>query len=90
MQDLSLVFVDSLLWRAGVSLVVACGLSCPAARGILVPQPGIEPESPALEGRFFTTGPPGKSPDHTFSSKNVRRPGFPHGCASALHIGLAE
>ena len=26
--------------------------------GILVSQPGIEPESPALEGRFPTTGPP--------------------------------
>ena len=24
--------------------------------------PGIEPASPALEGGFFTTGPPGKSP----------------------------
>ena len=37
------------------------GLSCPVACGILVPQPGIEPASPALEGGFFTTGPPGKS-----------------------------
>ena len=26
--------------------------------GILVPQPGIEPTSPALEGRFLTTEPP--------------------------------
>ena len=41
--------------------VVACRLSCPAACGILVPRPRIEPMSPALEGRFFTTGPPGKS-----------------------------
>ena len=30
--------------------------------GILGPQPGIEPLSPALQGRFLTTGPPGKSP----------------------------
>ena len=30
------------------------------AGGILVPQPGIEPESPALQG-FLATGPPGKS-----------------------------
>ena len=44
------------------SVVVACGLSCPEACGILVPLPGIEPMSPALEGGFFTTGPPGKSP----------------------------
>ena len=29
--------------------------------GVLVPRPGIEPMSPALEGRFVTTGPPGKS-----------------------------
>ena len=36
-------------------------LSCSAARGISVPQPGIEPKSPALEGGFFTTEPPGKS-----------------------------
>ena len=25
-----------------------------------LPRPGIEPESPAWAGRFFTTGPPGK------------------------------
>ena len=30
--------------------------------GILVPQPGIEPTSPALEGGFLTTGPPEKFP----------------------------
>ena len=42
------------------SVVVAQGLSCPAACGILVPPPGMEPVSPALEGGFFTTGPPGK------------------------------
>ena len=47
--------------RHASSVVVACGLCCPLACGILVPQPGIEPRSPALEGGFFTTGPPGKS-----------------------------
>ena len=31
------------------------------AGGILVPWPGIGLPSPALEGRFLTTGPPGKS-----------------------------
>ena len=31
------------------------------ACGILVPLPGIEPTSPALEGEVLTTGPPGKS-----------------------------
>ena len=35
--------------------------SCRAACGILVPWPGIKPSSPALEGRFLTTGPPWKS-----------------------------
>ena len=42
-------------------IVVACGLSCPTACGILVPGPGLEPASPALEGGFSSTGPPGKS-----------------------------
>ena len=35
-------------------------LSCPEASGISVSWPGIEPMSPALVGRFLTTGPPGK------------------------------
>ena len=33
-----------------------------AAHGVLVPQPGIEHASPALQGRDLTTEPPGKSP----------------------------
>ena len=50
------------------------------ACGILVPQPGIEPMSPAvepastaLESRFLTIGPPGKSSHHVFlnSSQNT-------------------
>ena len=47
------------------SVVVACGLSCPTSRGILVSWPGIKPTSPALEGGFFTSGPPGKPQDTT-------------------------
>ena len=43
-------------------------LSCPVACGILVPWPGIKPESPALGGGLLTTGPLGKSPS------------FPVGC----------
>jgi len=39
---------------------VASGLSCPTACGTLVPRPGIELTSPALQGRFLTTRPPGK------------------------------
>ena len=31
------------------------------ARGILAPQPRIEPAPPALESEVLTTGPPGKS-----------------------------
>ena len=36
-------------------------VSYPVSCGILVPQPGTNPESPGLEGEFLTTGPPGKS-----------------------------
>ena len=43
------------------SVVAACGPSCRAVRGILVPRRGIEATSPALEGGFLTTGLPGKS-----------------------------
>ena len=38
---------DLLLWSVG-SVVVVHRLSCPMARGIPVPQPRIEPMSPAL------------------------------------------
>ena len=44
---------------------MAHGLSCPGVSGILALQPGIKPMSPALEGRFLTTRPPGKSPKYT-------------------------
>ena len=40
---------------------MAHGLSCSVACGILVPLPGIKPESPASQGGFLTTGPVGKS-----------------------------
>ena len=43
------------------SLYAALVLSCFTACGILVPQPGIQPISPALPSRFLTTGPPEKS-----------------------------
>ena len=48
------------------SVVVAHGLSSPAACGILVPRPGIKPASPALEAGFLTTGPAGKSLEGIF------------------------
>ena len=37
-------------------------LSCPEACGVLVPQPGLEPVSPALAGRFSTAAPSEKFP----------------------------
>ena len=51
----------ALLLRCAISVVVVHRPSCPAARGILAPQPGMEPASPTLEGGLTTTGPPGKS-----------------------------
>lgn len=58
----------SLIWllrwgsRAAASLVVACvvtvhRLGCLRPVRVPVPQPGIEPVSPALEAGFLTTGP---------------------------------
>ena len=44
-----------------VASLVEHRLCCPAPSGILVPTPRIEPVSPALAGRCFTTGPPGES-----------------------------
>ena len=52
------------------------------ACGILVPQPGIKPASPALEGRFLTTGPPEKSPYLFFIKRN-----HPLGSTSLAEIG---
>ena len=43
------------------SVVTAHGLSCSLACGILVPEPGFELMSFALQGGFLTTGPPGGS-----------------------------
>ena len=53
-------------WRAqalglAVSIAVVHGLSCSLAPSRDLLRPGIEPVSPALAGRFFTTEPPGKS-----------------------------
>ena len=52
---------DLLLWCAGFSLAAVHGLDIPEPCVILVPQPGMEPTSSALEGRFLTTALPGKS-----------------------------
>ena len=50
--------------------LAASALSCstwsPAVCGVLVLPQGIKPVSSALEGRFSTTGPPGKFPEARF------------------------
>ena len=53
----------------GGAIVLVRGFSCSSARGILVPWPGIKPESPAWKGRFLTPGPPGKFQGFAFSSQ---------------------
>ena len=41
----------------------SCGTRAQLLRGLSdFPEPGLEPVSPALAGRFLTTAPPGKSP----------------------------
>ena len=46
--------------ECGGSIVAVHELNYPQHEGFLVPQPGIKPVSPALQGEFLTTGPPGK------------------------------
>ena len=60
------------LWCVS-SIVVAHGLSFSAARGILVPRPGMEPGSPALEGGFLATGKLG-----VFFPEELPAPAGPH------------
>ena len=56
-----LLFYVLVFWPRGMwNFSEACGIL--ARRGILAPQPGIEPTPPALEGEVLTTGPPGKVP----------------------------
>ena len=64
------ILVHRLPWFRGLgsrvgSVAVALRLSYPLACGILAPQPGIKPASPALQGGFLTV-PPGKSPGFVF------------------------
>ena len=65
------------------SVVAVCGLSCSTAYGILVPWPGIEPSSPALQGGFLTTGPPGKSQEVPEKESRL----FPAAC---VHLSTSE
>ena len=55
----SLVAEHRLYVGRGGSIVAAHGHNCPSACRIFL---RIEPTSSVLAGRFFTTGPPGKSP----------------------------
>ena len=54
-------------------LLIVRGLPCPGACRILLPQPGIEPSSSTLQGRFLTTGPPGKSESRVFTPASRAR-----------------
>ena len=69
-SSLSCFMPDLSLWHPA-SLVTVHGLNCSEPRGILVPEPGIEPMSPALQGRFLSTGLPGKFPQYLFWSITV-------------------
>ena len=64
-----------LFWLCQVAAFVVARSFCGCGMGhivglvvllcrILAPQPGIEPTSPALEGRFLTLGLPGMSPKY--------------------------
>ena len=53
-------FIFKILAELGLCSTQA-SFSCLVICGILVPQPGIDPVSTALQGGFLTTGPPGKS-----------------------------
>ena len=62
------------------TLVVVWGLSFSMTCGILLPQLGTEPLSPALQGRFLASGPPARSQDsnlHCIISKPMLQFGFP-------------
>ena len=54
------------------TLFAVHGLNCSSACGILVPLPGIKPACSALQGRFLTTGPPGKSQIRGFKTGNIQ------------------
>ena len=52
----------------------SCGvpLSCPQVCEILVLQPGMEPDTPALQGGFLNIGLPGKFPlNLIFTLENI-------------------
>ena len=58
----------------------APGFSCPTACSMLVLRPGVKPISPALESRFLTTGPPGKSLNRKYWWSKIFFPQCQGGC----------
>ena len=58
-------------WSLVAAQQLWLGLTCSAALGILVFQPRVELLSPALQGRFLTTGPPGKPPLLYFNEQTI-------------------
>ena len=89
--------VAKLYLTLSISLTVACqgpltvgfsrqkywsGLPCPSAGDLL--DPGIEPVSPVLTGRFFTTEPPGR-PGCTSRQKCLLPPPHPTPCSLLPH-----
>ena len=66
MLGVSCFMRDLSLWCVG-SLVAACGRCCSTACGVLVPQPGIEPELPELQGVLVTPGPVGSPHVYTLN-----------------------
>ena len=90
MRDLLLRRVDSPVVVCGLyscgtwALRLRCtGLICPMAYGILVPPPGIGPTSLALEGKFLTSGPPGKSQGQAF----IGIPAICRHCLECVYMG---
>ena len=74
----SLVVIHGLQLLHEGAVVAAHRLSCSTAGGILVIQSGMEPKSPALQSRFLSTEPPGKSLKHGFTEALLYLL-FPHG-----------
>ena len=70
---LSFFLIDRLFFKSLLNLLQYClcfdfffFFFCCDACGISVPQPGIKPTPPALEGKVLTAGLPGKSLDSLF------------------------
>ena len=80
-QSLSLVLLFLTPWTVACQAPLSTEFSrqenwggLPFPSLVDLPDPGIEPSSPALAGRFFTTEPPGKPVVHVgFKKENLGR-----------------